>query len=629
MNRFLKSLMIAAVITLFVYGADVVYAMDVSKVLTTPGLKQAWIFLEVNDYKRAEEALNECYMNTTETGAACNFIYARILDRQKNPLGAIEAYRKSYTRSTNASIREEALFRKSELFFERRYYYEALAGFRQFARLFPNAKNTEKAYLYLAKSLDLTKNQPEALEAYEKAGDSSAALYGKANMLQRLGKSKEAQEAYDKAVRQDAGYMEKNEETYVLYGENLFQTGNIPKAKEVFQQITDNKTATDDRTIYDNKTRTVTKPDKNLKDKVNLALGVIEASGSNDKDAVKYLTMAAKSRNTDVKTKALLQLAGIQLASEQLAEARKSLDALKRLSVSGKDREDKDMLSFALLLKEKDYKEAVKVLKSMFAKQPDSKELMQKLETVLNDAVQTDKEQFIALWDDNGNKLMDAAHEKLILQAAEVLKERGGKPYRDVLEWILRHSSDEERQKALYALSEYYADIGDKVTAVKYLGLLKRFKVPADDILRSEAKVLYENNDLKGVYEKLTAMKHLKKEDIPMLRDTVSVAVDKEKALAFYQQAMKGLGGETGDAMTMAENLYLIGKKDEAVYYYKQVLAKDPSDEWALYRTGMILGGAEGKEALKKLSEGKSQLSKFARSIIQGDSINKSLEDLQ
>jgi tetratricopeptide (TPR) repeat protein len=223
---------------------------------------------------------------------------------------------------------------------------------------------------------------------------------------------------------------------------------------------------------------------------------------------------------------------------------------------------------------------------------------------------------------------MAPAYEKLILQAAAALKNTG-KPYIDALEWISRNSTDDERQKALYELSRIYADMGDKAAAVKYLGELKKYKVPADDILRAEAKVLYENQDYKGAYEKLTAIKHLTKDDLPMLRDVLSAAPDKEKALAFYEKVLKTLGSDAGDSMSMAENLYIIGKKTEAVYYYKQVLSKDPANEWALYRIGTILHDAEGKEAIKKLSEGNSPLSKFAKSIIQGQDVNKKLEELK
>ncbi|MBF0486629.1 MAG: tetratricopeptide repeat protein [Nitrospirae bacterium] len=611
-NRFL--IKVVLVITALL-GVAVVDAIEISKVLVTPGLKQAWVYLEMKDYKRAEGALRECYLDTTETGATCNFIRARILDRQKNVLGAIDAYKRSFARSTNPGIREEALFRKSELFFERKYFYESSSGFRAYVKQYPEARNIEKAYLYLAKSLDLTKNQSEALEAYEKAGSGSAALYGKANVLQRLGRTNEAQQMYDKAVVEDSAYLDKSVDTRYLYGENLIQTGNVQKAKEVLRPIVDN----------------VTFSDVKLKQKVNLALGTIEADGSNNEAAVKYLAAAVREKNmgTDIKPKALMRLARVQIASNKLIDARRSIDDLKKLFVSSKDKGERDLLTLELLLKEKNITEAVKILRTMFAAQPNSKELLLKLEAVLNATALSDKEQFTALWEDYGKMFMDKAHEKLVLQAADILKDSGGKPYIDVLEWISLNSSDEQQQNALYELSNLYSNIGDKAAAVKYLSELKRFKVPADDILRSEAKVLFENNDLQGVYERLTAMKHLKREDLPMLRDAVGAARNKEKALAFYDHVLRSLGAETGDAMTLAENFYQMGRKDDAIYYYKQVLTKDPTNEWALYRIGIMQNGTEGKEALKKLSEGNSQLSKFAKSIIQGDGVNKQLEDLQ
>ncbi|KWT85146.1 tetratricopeptide repeat protein [Candidatus Magnetominusculus xianensis] len=609
MNRFLTA---GIVIAATLYGAVVADAINVGKVLVTPELKQAWLYLELKDYKRAKEALNDCYLKTTETGAACSFLHARILDRQKNSLGAIDSYRKAFTFSTNPDVRAEALFRKSELFFEKKYPHETQTGFNQYLDLFPNARNVEKANLYLAKSFDMSKKYAEALAAYEKAGDSAAALYGKANMLQKTGKINEARQVYEKAVQQDADYLDANEETRFLYAENLLQTGNIPRAKDIFKLISDKKGA-----------------NEKLKEKADLTIGTIEANASNTGGAVKYLTMAADAKNRDIKTKALMMLTRINLDAGKLPAAQKSIDALKKLYVSGKDKEELDFYNIDLLLKEKKYKDAAKLIKSMIAKNPNSTTLVQKLETTLNETAQADKELFTSLWKDYGKTFFNPYYEKLVLKAADILKTSGGKPYIEVLDWILHNSSDLERQNALYELSQLYADKGDKATAVKYLGQLKKYKVPTDDILRSEAQVLYDNQDLKGVYERLTAIRHFTKYDLQMFRDSIAFAPDKEKAMAFYAQAVKNLGGNSEDDMNIAEHLLQTGKKDEAVNYYRQALSKDPSNEWALYRTGTILNDTEGKEALKKLSVGSSQLSKFARSVIQGESVSKRLDDIQ
>ncbi|MCG6550876.1 MAG: tetratricopeptide repeat protein [Candidatus Magnetominusculus sp. LBB02] len=602
-----RKVLCAATLAIALVCANAAYSLDLGKVLSTPELKQAWMYLEMDDFTHAESMLNGCYMNTTDAGAACNYIRARILDKQKNILGAIDAYRRVYTRTTNADLKQETLFRKSELFFEKKYYYEASSGFRQYAKLFPDGKNSEKAQMYLARCYDLTNKQADALDAYEKAGDSSTAIYGKANMLQRLGKTKEAQQVYAKAVEMDSEYMEKNDESRYYYAENLYQTGNIAKAREMFQQIIDVK----------------------YRDKISLALGTIAANSSNEKEAITYLIEASESKSTDIKAKALVQLAHIYAVAGKAPLAKQSLDALKRLSLDSKGKEERDMLFLDLYITEKNYKDAVKILNAMIVRNPNSKELVQRLETLMNDTAQFDKDQFIVLWTAYGVVFMDIAHEQLILRAAELLREGGGKPYTDILVWISQNLLDEQRQKALYELSQYYADMGEKTEAVKYLGQLKKYKIPPDDILRSEARVLYANNDLQGTYERLAALRHLKREDLPMLRDAVGAVKDKERALAFYEQVLKGMGGETGDALTMADNLYLIGRKDEAINYYKQVLAQDPSNEWALYRTGMLDNDTRSQESLKKLSEGNSQLSKFARSVLQGNSIDKKLEELK
>ncbi|MBF0320909.1 MAG: tetratricopeptide repeat protein [Nitrospirae bacterium] len=599
---FLKGLLIVIAL---LYGTGA-YALNISEVLTTPELKQAWVYLEMKDYSRVAEALNECYTYTTETGAACNFIYARALDRQKNYTGAIEAYRKAYMYSTNKDVREEALFRRSELYFDKKYFYESQSGFRQYLKSFPDARNVERAYLYLGRGFDTTNKLSDALQAYEKAGDSDIALYGKANILQRLGRTKEAQEAYKAALQKNSAYMQKSDETRFLYGENLYQTGNTAKAKDVLVLVNNKK----------------------YKEKANLIIGIIAADSSKNDIAARYLAAALNTRDRADKGQALLKLARVQLAQGKLPETQITLSELDKFFLSGKDKDERNAIVYELRLKEKKYKEAVELLKSKYEKQLDSKEFINKLEVILNDTLQHNKEQFVELWEGYGKLYMSPPYEKLILQAAGLLKNTG-KPYIDALEWISHNSSDEERQKALYELSRIYADMGDKAAAVKYLGQLKQYKVPVDEILRAEAKVFYENQDYKAAYEKLSAIKQLTKDDLPMLRDVLSAAPDKEKALAFYEKVLKTLGSDAGDSMSMAENLYLIGKKTEAVYYYKQVLSKDPSNEWALYRIGTILRDAEGREAIKKLSEGNSPLSKFAKSIIQGQDVNKMLEELK
>ncbi|MBF0518034.1 MAG: tetratricopeptide repeat protein, partial [Nitrospirae bacterium] len=274
------------------------------KALSSPELKQAWLLFEMGNYKRADEALKSCYLKTTEDGATCSFLHARILDGQKNSLGAIDAYRKAYTFSSNPDIKQESLFRKSELFAEKNYAFETQKGFSEYVKLYPNAKNSKKAYLHLAQSLDASNKPAEALAAYEKAGEGSLALYGKANVLQKTGKTKEAQQAYDKAVGLDSDYLGKSDETRYLYAENLVQTGNIPKAKEMLKLITNEK----------------------LKEKADLTLGTLEAGDKKNAEAAKYLAKAATAKNRDVKVKALMRLAHVQAESAKPADAQQTLD---------------------------------------------------------------------------------------------------------------------------------------------------------------------------------------------------------------------------------------------------------------------------------------------------------------
>ncbi|MBF0537673.1 MAG: tetratricopeptide repeat protein [Nitrospirae bacterium] len=580
-------------------------ALNIADVLSTEELKKAWVLLEMKEYKSATDMLNGCYDSSKgqpDLLASCNFIYAKILERQDVTAKAIDRYRKAYQYATNDKVKEEALIRRSELNLLKNFNNDAKTGFQTFIKDYPNSKQIDKAYLGLAKSLLGLEKPAEALEVFNKAGtNNSEVLFEKANTLQRLGKVAEARDAYMAAMRKEPGYMRKNnDETLYYYGENTLASGDVKGARGAFSSIHDAR----------------------FQDRATLGLAKTAIQESKLDMATAFLNKVINSKDKDIRQDALLCLSRIQLKSGKTEEAKSGLKTLKAMGLKEKDKGEVTSIQIDLDVKDKKYTDAANSIKKLYAKEPDSKDMLDKIEGVMSEAMKGDNKQFVDLWVTYGTTLLTKSREPFILRAKDALKDTG-KPYVDVLTWISKNSSDTERHKALGELTEIYSDSGDKASAVKYLAELKNLKAPGDNVLRAEARMDFNNRDYNEALKSAILIKQLGKEDIDIIRSSILMAPKNETAVLFYEKAIKELGGTTDDYMAIADAFYALGNAEGANSYYKKVLALEPANEWAAYRLGAALSSRESEAILAELSKGTSPISRFSKAALKEAQINK------
>ncbi|KJU87723.1 secreted protein [Candidatus Magnetobacterium bavaricum] len=593
--------------------ATVASALNIADVLLTEELKKSWVLLEMKEYQSAVDMLSGCYDNSkgqADLVASCNFIYARILEGKQETAKAIDRYRKAYQYATSDKIKEEALLRRSELNLQKKFNNDAKLGFQTFIKDYPNSRQVHKAYLGLAKSLSGIQKPAEALEVLEKSGsNSSEVLFEKANTLQRMGKVKEAADVYTTALLKDPEYIRKNnDETLYNYGENLLAAGEVKKARAAFSAV----------------------KDAGLRDKTTLGFAKVALKESKPQVAAEYLKKIANSKDSEVRKEALLTLSRVQLQSGNTDDAKKSIKTLKGMGLKDKGKEELVSLQIDVDVKDKKYKDAAESIRKLHAKDPGSKEMLDRMEGVMSEAIEGDNSQFVDLWVTYGAMLLTKSREPFILRAKDVLKDTG-KPYVDVLTWISKNSSDTERHKALGELTEIYSDSGDKVSAVKSLAEMKNLKLPGDDLLRTEARINFTNRDYGEALKTVILIKQFSKEDIGLIRDAILMSPKNETAVLTYEKAIKDSGsGTTEDYLALADAFYDLGNMEGATGYYKKALSLDPANQWASYRLGAMLSvlSQESEAVLKDSGSGDSAINRLSKAALKERQINKRLAEV-
>ncbi|QWR77534.1 tetratricopeptide repeat protein [Candidatus Magnetomonas plexicatena] len=671
-------------IIFFISVAANAFALSLPELTLSPELKQAWVLIELKDYSRAINMLDECRPLQTmgaDELAACNYLYAKIHQLRGNDTAAAERYGRAYNYAKNKNIREEALFKQSKINYEKKRYFQSRAGFKTLSRDFPKTKYAKEAGEYLAKSLEETGAIEEALNYYDKAEETPEVLYGKANILHQIGKYKEAEKAYSKAISKGMGYLLKDEKTRYNYGENLFINGSTKKAKSFFALVKDEK----------------------FKDRAKLYIGIISMEDLQPDKAIELLTEASKTKDSLAKKRAFLNLAELfikhkmldkakealdnlkalfmteeekgqyrkahlkladayidkkmfdeakkmiatvkgmymtddekamlrktyfkllntQVSSNALGDAKEILDIIGSMQLTGNEKNELSVSNINMNLKEKKFKEAIEAIAVQLKSTPDSKELSDMLENALTEAMKGD--QFLSLWDSYGSYLLNPSREKFIIDVKNALKGQG-KSYENILQWLSKNGSEKEKYNAFRELSDMSSKAGDKSAAVKYLGQLKGLKVSPDEITRLESDMYYSNGDFRNAILKMMDLKELKKDDMKVIVDTIGQIDDKARGAAFFEKAITTLGGSQNDYLLLADMYAGAGKKDLAIKYYKQILQSDPGNDRALYGIATGSTGAEAEEALKKLSLINSTLGNYAKSMLQQRELDKKLE---
>ena len=567
-------------------------------------LKTAWNALKANSPLDAIKELSQ-YRPDKGSLAAYHYIYGSALYANKDFQGAIEHFRQSYNHSPEGGeIKELSLLGVGEAYLGMRYYYEAKSSLTVFIKNFPNSGYSEKAHGGLAASLSGIGTYEEAIGHYVKAGLTPEAAFGKANAMQRLGMTKEADGAYRKALSDYPSYIQGSNETLYLLGQNSRLSGRTGDARKYLSAVN-------------------IQP---FKGDAEDALGVIEMAEQNTEAAANHFGSALLSADRRTKRRALLHLAEARTKLGTIKEAREGLEELRRGYPYTSEYDAATLMLSRFYGSEGNSDVSVRLLKELLFRRPPSREALHEFETLLRDAERKKETVRLAdLWKSAGQWLLDNTREKFLLDIAAALRSADG-PSLKIYLWLAKNGSQQTRDLSLAALAEFHAETGNTTAAREYLRKITG-RSRSDDTLRLEAKIFYAEGNLRAAAEKTLALKTIGQDDLKILGAALTSAPDFKTALARYELALRETGGNPEAYIRLADVFYDLGKMAEALKGYRLVLAKEPENQWALYRAARLSSAEEAEELFKKVVKGSPALNNSASAGLKEIAISKKMEN--
>ncbi|MGD0883828.1 MAG: tetratricopeptide repeat protein [Thermodesulfovibrionales bacterium] len=525
-----------------------------------------------------------------------HYTWAKALILSKRSYESIEHLRLAYIFSLRGELQENSLLDRADAYLSLQNYVEASDCFRIFLKIYPDSSLSERAHYGLAESLYQAGFFNEAVEHYQKAGDTSSALSGKANALQALGKVKEANDLYTVLSGRDPQYVKSSHETRYHIGENLRLMGKFDDAKRYLTSIRE----------------------ETFKCKAALALGLIATEQSQFEPAIRFFNAALQSREKEVRRKALLSLANVHMNIGRVKDAESNLLEIRNKYPYGKDYDSALFMLAGLYKKDAKFHEATEVLKELvFRRFPDPRAL-DEFEAILIDAKDKDTEVFLHLWQAVGHWLLDPSRSEFLLKVSDKLR-NNGPAFTEVCKWLLRYGSDDAKNRCSLFLADYYADMGDAVASAKYLERA-RVKEPSDDLIRIKAKMYHLNSEDHKAAEALLSIKAARQDDIVFLSGLLTSLNNAQDVVAFYERTLDRVGGFPSAYIALADKLAEMGRKTDALRYYKEGVALKQSGKgaegvdtaWAYYRISMLAPDQESVDALAKTQKGSELMSRVA-----------------
>lgn len=568
-------------------------------------LKKAWEELKL---QKADDAMRtlSAYTADLQSAASYHFIFGKAQDAVNKPLEALQHYRLAYLYFPRGDLKELSLINKAESYLKLKNYYEASNDFAMFITLFPQSKNLTRAQAGLAAGLGGSGRLKEALQMLGKLDNTPDVLYARAGIMQRLGQVREAHEAYAVALARDPSYVNKQDrkthfaaadsaspyaaltpvfdETLYSIGENYRLMAKPVEAEKYLLQIADPA----------------------LKEKAAVSLGLLALAEAKTDKAMALFTSALRSADRAVRRQAALQLAEAEIRLGKHAEAGARLQELMSNHPYTPERDQAILKLSDIYTRDGKQDEAMKVLKELIFRRYPVKEALDQVVVILRQVHEKkETEKLAAIWKSAGQWLLDNSREKFLIEMAGALKGTG-RPQLDILRWLTKNGSEDSSGRALVELASFYADLGDTARAREYLGKIRNRKGLEDEILRLDAKALLLEKNYAAAAVKFGMLRKYRPEDLRPFGIALSGSPAAAKVFARFEKAVAEAGGDAATLTVLADVAYLLGKLKEANKYYRAALAKEPANEWCLYRVASLSSGAEAEELFKKASAGTS-----------------------
>lgn len=527
------------------------------------------------------------YQPSSQDLSLYHYAYAKAYELSKRQYESIAHFRMAYLYSKDDEMKERSLLERAEAYAKIGFHSEATLVLRIFLKKFPHSPYETRAFLGLADSLYRLGLFTEAEEAYEKAGNSTRASYGKANALHSMGKIKDAHEIYLTMLERDRGYVESSQETLYNVGENLRLMGEISAARIYFNSTTASP----------------------LKYRAFRSLGLIEFEEGHLDTAKKFFYSALQSPEKQLRRQALLNLTDTYMKQGRQEDAKSILLEIRRKYPYGKEYEEALLLLSQLYKKEGNFKESTSLLKELVFRHPPNQKALDEFESLILEAEEKGEEEFLKLWQNVGHWLLQPSRSQSLLKIAKGLK-HSGKPYLETCTWLSQYGSNDVKSESILLLADFYADLGDPVRAMKYLQI-KGLTGKNDDVLRITAKIHRANSEYQKAARLLLDIKELNQGDLVFLADLLESVQNDHKIMEFFKRALNRLSAPPWAYLKLADVLYKMGRKADALQYYQTVVSlyqkgpeiKTQDLQWALYRISELSPSADAKNTLESIRE--------------------------
>jgi tetratricopeptide (TPR) repeat protein len=587
------------------------YASAVNNDIKFQPIEKAKECIHLNTPSEAVKILSE-YQPSVQELPLYHYTYAKAYELLKKQNDFIAHLRLAYLYSQNGEMKERFLLERAEAYNKIGYHSEAVLTFKVFLKNFPHSQYSEKAYLGLADSLYQLAFFSEAKKAYEKAGNSSKALYGKANTLHSMGKIREAHEVYIAMLDKDRGYIESSQETVYNIGENLRLMGEFSAARIYLSSIT-------------------AQP---WKCKACRSLGLIEMEEKHFDIAVKFFRSALQSHERQLNSQVLLNLADVYVKQGRQEDAKTTLLQIRNQYPYSKEYDEALLMLSQLYNKEGNHNAAIPLIKELVFRQSPNQKALDEFEAIILEAEEKDREEFLGLWKTIGCWLLQPPRSQSLLRIARGLK-GSGKPYLEVCTWLSKYGSGDAQIESNLLLSNFYADIGDAATAMKYF-LRIGITNSSDEILRVRAKIHLANKEYLKAAKVILGIAKLHQDDLVFLADLLESVRNDRKIMEFFERAVNKSDVPPWVYVKLADALYEMGEKSDALKYYKAAVSQykqSPevkSDDlvWALYRISVLSSVDDSKDALKNIQKSDDVIGRFSGLLLKEFTVSQKIKGM-
>lgn len=575
------------------YGKDT--TIERSKELLNKG-RYAEVIRLLNNYTPPVEDLSDYH-----------YTLAKAYEKSMMSNDYIEHLRLAYIYSAKEK-RPGLLLERAEAYMRIGFYSEASLIFKVYLRDFAGLQTdlSQRVYIGLGEALYNLGNYNESAHYFSKGGNETTALYGLARSLQAAERIKEADEAFRRAIQMDRDFLMGTSKSNTPWSFSIDETLYRLIENRAMMKRLDNETGQYIRMIKDSR----------LKAKADLLLGIIALEERKYDEAMRYLNSAFSKGDRDTKRKALYHMAEVYLQKGNDKEAETRLVELRLNYPYGKVYDDALLSLARLYRKSGDDDKAITLLKELVFRRSPDRRVIDEFESIILAKAEKDREGLIKLWNSVGHWLLETPRSEKLIRVAQSLRE-SGTPFLRLTNWLIKHGDNQSKERAALLLAHFFADYGELNRAEDYLKLIKsKIMRDSDEFHRLRARIALLNSNPKDAINHMLFIKDLTQKDIKLIGEAIPLIKDKKDLERLVNQYKKAIGkGDAEDLVQLADILYSLDKKEEAIFYYRKAIEirddrKNAQSEidWASYRINIITGEERDLsmikgERLKRLGE--------------------------